>query len=93
LQLHPKVLTDLHECLAKGHFGINTTIQRILATCYWWPTLNKKIVLLSQNKVFNYEVMNYQKELIFIEIKLLNIRFVKNNNCTNIYQCANIYLK
>ncbi len=48
---------DLHEGVARSHFRINTTIKRILATCYWWPTLNKNIVLLTQNKVFNYQGM------------------------------------
>jgi hypothetical protein len=65
LWLHPKVLMDLHEGLAKGHFNINTTIKWILATCCLWPTLNKNIVLLTQNKVFNCQVMKLSNETIF----------------------------
>ncbi len=39
---------DLHEDLAKGHFGINTTIKKILASCYWWPAFYKDIIEMYQ---------------------------------------------
>jgi hypothetical protein len=39
-----KVLAELHEGLAKGHFSINTTIKKILTLGYWWLTLNKDVI-------------------------------------------------
>jgi hypothetical protein len=56
---------DLHKGLARSDFGTNTTIKKKLATCYWWPTLHKNIVLLTQNKVFNYEIIKLSKGNIF----------------------------
>jgi len=78
LWLHRKVLMDLHEGLARGHFGINTTIKWISATCYWCPTLSKNIILLTQNKVFNYQVMKLSKGTIFYWYQITNITFLKN---------------
>jgi hypothetical protein len=36
-----KVLTNFHEGLDGGHFDINITIKKVLASSYWWSTLNK----------------------------------------------------
>jgi hypothetical protein len=73
-----KILMDLHEGLARGHFVTNNTIKRMLAMCYRWPTLHKNIVLSTQNNVVNYYVMKLSKGTLFFDIKLLNITFVKN---------------
>ncbi len=42
-----KVLIDFHEGPTKGRFGINTTVKKILAFGYWWPTLNKFFVKIT----------------------------------------------
>jgi hypothetical protein len=39
-----KVLINFHEGLVKGRFGINTIVKKILASGYWWPTLNKNVI-------------------------------------------------
>jgi hypothetical protein len=33
------ILTELHDGVAKGDYGISTTIKKILTTSYWWPTI------------------------------------------------------
>jgi hypothetical protein len=42
-----KISTDFHEG-PRGHFGINTTIKKVLAYGYWWPTLNKDVAEMCQ---------------------------------------------
>ncbi len=44
-----KVLADFHEGLVGGHFNINTNIIKVLASSYWWPTLNKDVTKMCQN--------------------------------------------
>ncbi len=44
-----KVLADFHEGLDGGHFNINTNIIKVLASSYWWPTLNKDVTKMCQN--------------------------------------------
>ncbi len=39
-----KVLINFHEGLVKGRFSINTIVKKILASGYWWPTLNKNVI-------------------------------------------------
>jgi hypothetical protein len=43
-----KISIDFHEGPTRGHFGINTTIKKILAYGYWWPTLNKDVAKMCQ---------------------------------------------
>jgi hypothetical protein len=38
-----KILADFHEGLIGGHFGINTTVRKVLASSYWWSMLNKDV--------------------------------------------------
>jgi hypothetical protein len=44
-----KVLVDFHEGLVGGHFNINTFVKKVLASNYWWPTLNKDVTEMCQN--------------------------------------------
>ncbi len=43
-----KILTNFHEGLARRHFNINIIFKKILASGYWWPTLNKNVVEICQ---------------------------------------------
>jgi hypothetical protein len=36
-----KILANFHEGPVGGHLCIDITIKKILASGYWWPTLNK----------------------------------------------------
>ena len=36
-----KVMQELHDGPARGHFGRNTTTHKILHVDYYWPTLFK----------------------------------------------------
>lgn len=38
-----KVLSSLHEGLARGHFGAKVTADKILKVGYYWPTLFKDV--------------------------------------------------
>jgi hypothetical protein len=44
-----KELEGFHERLVGGHFGMNTTIRKILSSRYWWPVNHKDVVELCQN--------------------------------------------
>ncbi len=43
-----KVSTDFHERPVGKHFGINIIVRKVLASGYWWPTLNKDVVEMCQ---------------------------------------------
>jgi hypothetical protein len=34
-----KVMREVHDGIAGGHFAGNTTTHKILRACYYWPTL------------------------------------------------------
>ena len=43
IKFRTKVIRSLHEGPAGGHFASLTTIERIRAAGYWWPTMNKDV--------------------------------------------------
>jgi hypothetical protein len=43
-----KVLEEFHEGLARGHYGNNTTMKKIMSISYWWPTIHKDVTNLCQ---------------------------------------------
>jgi hypothetical protein len=40
------ILTELHDGLVGGHYGINTTIKKILIVGYYWPTIQRDVAEL-----------------------------------------------
>jgi len=43
-----KVLEKFHGESATNHYGNNTTMKKIMSTCYLWPTIRKDVVNLCQ---------------------------------------------
>ncbi len=43
-----KVFVDFHERPNERHFNINITIRIVLASDYWWPTLDKDVAKMCQ---------------------------------------------
>ncbi len=43
-----KILVDFYEAPTRGHFDINTIVKKVLASSYWWPTLNKNATKMCQ---------------------------------------------
>ena len=44
-----KVIQQLHDKSAGGHFGVDSTTKKILDTGYWWPTLHRDVKLYVQS--------------------------------------------
>jgi hypothetical protein len=38
-----KVLEKFHEGSGRSHYYSNTTMKKIMSTCYWWPTIHKDV--------------------------------------------------
>jgi hypothetical protein len=43
-----KVLEEFHEGPIEGHYNNNTTMKKIMSTCYWWQTIHKDAFNLCQ---------------------------------------------
>jgi hypothetical protein len=43
-----KVFVDFHERPVGGHFDINIIVKKVLASSYWWPTLDKNVAKMCQ---------------------------------------------
>jgi len=39
-----KILEEFHEGPVGSHYGINTTMKKVMLTSYWWPTIHKDVV-------------------------------------------------
>jgi hypothetical protein len=42
-------LEEFHEGLVGGHYGSNTTLKKIMSTCYWWLTIHKDVDLCQRH--------------------------------------------
>ena len=43
-----KVIHGLHDGHPGGHFGIDSTVKKIMDTGYWWPTMHRDVKLYVQ---------------------------------------------
>jgi hypothetical protein len=60
-----KVLSKLHAGEASGHFGRDTTAQKVIRDGYYWPTLFKDAHALCRKCIIYQKVVGWVKKATF----------------------------